>query len=137
LTGQDIITKAMVNNYVKNSIVKPPIKKHYKNYHIGFLIVVILLKPSFTMAEISEMIEIYNHLDSKTFDRDFNHFVRSYEEALQEIFRTGRIVQKDVSDCTPEQALMISAIQTAVRHIYTQHLLSKIKKLPATADSAQ
>ena len=29
---EKVITSNMVNNYVKNSIVKPPIKKHYKRY---------------------------------------------------------------------------------------------------------
>ena len=35
-----VITSNMVNNYVKNSIVHPPIKKHYKQYHLAYLIAV-------------------------------------------------------------------------------------------------
>ena len=55
---EKIITSSMVNNYVKNSIVKAPEKKKYSRKHIAYLIIVCLLKKSFSLTEIVKFIDI-------------------------------------------------------------------------------
>ena len=64
---KNVITSNMVNNYVKNSIVKPPIKKHYKPYHLAFLIAVCILKRCYSLTEITQLIEIEQAMEEYTF----------------------------------------------------------------------
>ncbi|EOS60817.1 hypothetical protein C815_00825 [Firmicutes bacterium M10-2] len=117
------ITKSMVNNYVKNSVLIPPIKKRYNKNHIGYLIVVCLLKQCFSLAEISEMIEIYRNLKDKKIQMHYNHFMVSFETCLHEVFEKEQISFQLYKDPTKEQALMESAIKTVVYKLYTQYLL--------------
>ena len=38
--GEKLITPSMINNYVKQKIVKPPVKKRYDKMHLAYLFVV-------------------------------------------------------------------------------------------------
>ncbi len=124
LDDSPVLTRSMVNNYVKNGIVKPPKKKQYKRYHQAYIIVVILLKPCFSMSEITKMIEIYNHLDNHSFQTDYDHFIEIYEKSLSDVLEHGTISYRMFTQPTPEQELMISAIHTSVLHFYTQKMLT-------------
>ena len=79
----------MVNNYVKNSIVKPPIKKHYKRYHLAFLIVVCILKRCYSLAEISKLIEIQNEMEHSDLEKAYDAFSICFEECLHATFADG------------------------------------------------
>lgn len=51
------ITKTMINNYTKNGIIKPAIKKKYDREHIFMMIVVCMLKRSLSLGEIKTLID--------------------------------------------------------------------------------
>lgn len=51
---QQIITSAMVNNYVKLKLIPKPIKKKYNKEHIAYLIAITLLKQILTIAEVKD-----------------------------------------------------------------------------------
>ncbi len=118
-----VLTKSMINNYVKNSIVKAPVKKQYSNYHLAYLMVVILLKPCFSLQEISKMITIYHNLDDHDVSRDYNRFITIYESSIHDLMETGNISFRLYDHPSPAQQLMTSAITCAVMHLYTQYQL--------------
>lgn len=120
------ITKSMVNNYVKNSVLIPPVKKKYNRNHIGYLIVVCLLKQCFSLAEIGEMIEIYRNLKDKKIQLHYDHFMMSFETCLHEVFEKEQISFQLYEDPTKEQTLMESGIKTVVYKLYTQYLLRSL-----------
>ncbi len=116
------ITPSMINNYVKTSIVKRPLKKRYKPYHLAYLYVVMVLKQCFTLQEISALIAIYSSLNNqKDTERHFNAFARIFESLLHEVMETGNASQTFYEDPTKEQTLMIDVIRTAVCRIYAAH----------------
>ena len=41
---ETIITKTMINNYVKQGLIKPPRKKKYSRLHIATLIVICIVR---------------------------------------------------------------------------------------------
>ena len=41
---EKVVTKTMINNYVKHGILKPPVNKKYNKEHIARLIVICILK---------------------------------------------------------------------------------------------
>ena len=52
------ITPSMINNYVKQDVMKAPVKKKYDRKHIAYLFVICILKRSMSILEIKESIEI-------------------------------------------------------------------------------
>ena len=51
-----IITKTMINNYVKQQVIPPPIKKKYNREHIASLFVICILKQVYSINNISDLI---------------------------------------------------------------------------------
>lgn len=114
-----IITSSMVNNYVKSSIVKPPIKKHYTQYHLAYLIVVCILKRCYSLTEISNLLNIYQNLSKASVGDAYNEFVDLFESYLHEIMEHGKVTQQ-VEDVTDYQRLMDNVIKSIVYKIYAE-----------------
>lgn len=118
--NEKIITNSMVNNYVKNSIVKPPIKKHYKRYHIAFLIVVSILKRVYSLNEISQMIKIQTDMKNSDLEAAYDTFSIYFENCLHEIVTQGHFSQNETAVHNSYQLLLMSVIQSVVLKIYVQ-----------------
>ena len=52
--GKRIMTKTMVNNYVKQKFISPPVNKKYDRTAVASLFVIAVLKPVYTINEISK-----------------------------------------------------------------------------------
>ena len=53
---ENIITKSMINNYVKQNVIEKPFKKRYKRFHVSYLIIISTLKRVLSISEISKII---------------------------------------------------------------------------------
>lgn len=58
-----ILTKTMINNYTKNKLIEPPIKKKYSKDHILSLIIIYHLKSILSINDINKIFK--NTKDSK------------------------------------------------------------------------
>nr|WP_304597784.1 DUF1836 domain-containing protein [Dubosiella newyorkensis] len=129
LEGKEmVITKSMVNNYVKHSMVPQPIKKYYKPYHVGYLIVVCILKCCFSLKDISKMINIYRNMKDDHIELHYNRFTSIFEKNLKEIFLSNTLPNLTYESPSPEQQLMESTIRTVVYKIYSQSLLHSMSE---------
>lgn len=65
------ITKSMINNYVKKGIIMAPIKKKYSRYQLAAVILIALLKGSFSITSIHEGISqvTINNYPQQAYDR--------------------------------------------------------------------
>lgn len=116
-----VITSNMVNNYVKNSLVHPPIKKHYKQYHLAFLIAVSILKRCFSLAEITRFIEIEQAMDAPSISLVYDSFSSCFDHYLHQIIEYGFIKDEYfLENPKKEQALMANIVKTVVFKIYTE-----------------
>ena len=130
------ITASMVNNYVKSSIVKPPVKKKYKDYHLAFLIVVCLLKRCYSLSEIEQMIQIHSNIfDPERYHMSFDSFIGTFERSLHEIMETGQVVTSSFEHPTPEQNLMETAIHAVVCKICTEYKLLEFEEINVHSNS--
>jgi len=77
----ELLTKTMINNYVKNNIIEAPIKKQYSKIHISKLIVICVLKQVYSMQDIKTLIGIA--LRDSNIETAYNKFCNLFEEALQ------------------------------------------------------
>lgn len=90
-----ILTKTMINNYAKNDLLPPPIKKKYSKEHILMLIFIYYFK---NILSISDIQAILNPITEKYFGSggDFN-----LENIYAEVFRLEKSeashFQKDIA----------------------------------------
>lgn len=50
------VTSTMINNYVKQDIIRPSKKKKYQRYHLAFLYLIFLLKPVVNLYDITGLL---------------------------------------------------------------------------------
>lgn len=117
---EKIITHSMVNNYVKNSIVKPPVKKHYKRYHLAFLIVVLILKRCYSLTEISKLIEIHNQMEHSDLEKSYDAFSFCFENCLHEIIKEGNAGKLPIQNENWQKQLLINVVQSVVFKMYAE-----------------
>ena len=121
---EKFITKAMINNYVKTSIVAPPIKKHYTKQHIAYFIVVTILKRCYSMSQISQLIEIHTHMESSSVEQAYDLFISLFEDSLNDLFSLNETEHAFIST-NQEKKLMEHVIQCIVYKIHTEYVLSQ------------
>ena len=63
-SNEKIITKTMINNYVKQEIIEPPINKKYNKLHIAELFVICILKQVYSISEVKSLIKIALEVNS-------------------------------------------------------------------------
>ena len=61
-TENQVLTKTMINNYVKNKLIEPPKKKKYSKVQLAKLFVICILKQVYSMNDIKDLILHYNIL---------------------------------------------------------------------------
>lgn len=67
-----ILTKTMINNYVKLHFVQPPIRRKYDRLTVASLFVIAVLKPVYTIEEIGYLIRLsLGHSNPKAAYDDF------------------------------------------------------------------
>lgn len=79
-----IITPSMVNNYVKQGMIAPPHAKKYTRSHIAQLVVIGILKHTFSISEINQLIE--QQIASFDTDVAYDYFCTALENACHALF---------------------------------------------------
>lgn len=111
------ITSTMVNNYVKQKLVKPPIKKKYTRLHLAYLIVVFILKKVYSIQEIVQLIAIQIH--SFPIDTAYDVFCDVFEKTLIGVFTQSQ-PDIDYGNASAQLANMLQVVVTSVAcKIYT------------------
>ena len=111
-----LITKTMINNYVKQGIIKPPEKKKYNKEHIACLFVICSLKTVYSISNISDLIDV--GINKFKIDSSYNKFCTLFEYALKSIFKNKRI--EFPSTNIKEQILLQNVIQSVAYKIYVE-----------------
>lgn len=79
--GEDkILTKTMINNYAKNDLLPPPIKKKYSKEHMMILIMIYYLKGVLSFSDIQKLLE---PITEKYFQADGDF---TLEDIYKEVF---------------------------------------------------
>lgn len=82
---EQIVTAAMINNYVKLKLIPKPIKKRYSKEHIAYLIAITLLKQILSIAEVRDGIAYQARLTGT--HNAYNLFCDEQEKAFQQVAR--------------------------------------------------
>ncbi|MDD6190846.1 MAG: DUF1836 domain-containing protein [Firmicutes bacterium] len=118
-SGKQLITRTMVNNYVKQRYIDSPENKKYNRLTIARLFVITLLKPVYTIDEISRLIQ--RGIDFKDAEFSYNQFCDMVETAVKHAFE-GTTMPKSREITDPNDMFWhvcnSFASQLYVRHEY-------------------
>ncbi len=117
---EKLITSSMVNNYVKQGLVSPPIKKKYTKHHIAYIIVVCTLKQILSISEICDLIKI--QIDTYPIEEAYDYFAREMEKAFKLAFLGDENVEESTNN-THEAKIVRLATKSLANKIYLQKYL--------------
>lgn len=115
-TDEKIITKTMINNYVKHEIISPPQNKKYNKLHIAELFVICILKQVYSIGDIKQFIKIA--LNTSTADTSYNNFCSILEHSLISTFNDTSL--SNFQTTTKEQYLLKNVVQSFACKLYVQ-----------------
>jgi len=82
--GKKMMTKTMVNNYVKQKVINPPINKRYDRLSVASLFVVCILKTVYRMDDIAKLIHLALEVNAP--DVSYDRFCDAVEQAVSIIY---------------------------------------------------
>lgn len=113
-----VLTSSMLNNYVKQSLMPAPIKKRYSKQHIAFLIVITLMKQTFSLSEIETTLNLA--LKETSLKEFYNEFVHQQEQSLAFVSQNMQANESNVEK--PNQ--LIQAVTLAIAtSLYSKQLI--------------
>ena len=119
-----IITKTMINNYVKQGILTPPTKKKYNNEHIAYLFVICILKQVYSISDIAGLIELA--IKTTSLQEAYNIFCTELEFAIETTFANSTTSEfEDLPSATdevvsPERYLLKKVVATYANKLYVE-----------------
>lgn len=118
------LTPTMLNNYVKQKVVKPPKDKKYNEKHLAYLIVVCILKQVYTLTEICELIKI--QIGTCPIEQAYDRFCTELEKSLKIVFRSEYDqLGKEYENITPQGELVRAGAMSFAHKIFIQKYLSE------------
>lgn len=117
---EKIITSAMINNYVKQKITKPPVNKKYTRYHVAFLYVVCVLKNIVSLSDIC--IGVGTLLNGRHSAEAFDMFCTEFDAAIAAVFGDESVERKQP---TTDAERILRAVTTASANVlYAKYYIS-------------
>lgn len=110
------ITKTMINNYVKNGVINPPVAKKYNRDHIAYLFVIFILKQIYSIDEIKKLLGLA--IQTSPIDQSYNRFCTELEKAIKMTFTGENYINNN--RLSQEQYLLRNAVQSFANKLYVQ-----------------
>ena len=111
-----IITKTMINNYVKQGLIKPPKKKKYCRLHIATLLVICILKQIYSINDINELMMLA--IKTVKFNSAYDQFCEALEKAI--LYTFEGVEYSIPENMTFEQSLLKSVAQSFASKLYVE-----------------
>lgn len=113
-----VITKSMINNYVKHTVIKPAINKKYNKEHIATLFVICILKPLYSINDIATMIKSA----TKTIPMQiiYNNFCNELEDAISAIFAGKEYIPEEQT--TFDKYVLKRLVYSFANKLYTDKI---------------
>ncbi len=113
---EKIITKTMINNYVKQGIIPAPEKKKYNKTHIAYLLVICILKQVYSISDIGELITLT--IKNYKTDKAYNRFCANLEISIKHVFTKKEF--PNYNQMNEEQYLLKNVVQSFANKLYVE-----------------
>lgn len=118
---EKIITKTMINNYVKQNIIEPPQNKKYNKEHMASLFVIFVLKQVYSINDIKKLICLA--METSPIEQAYNRFCSELEKAIRIVFAEKNYVKN--SKLSEEQYILRNVVQSFANKLYVQKIYLK------------
>lgn len=113
-----IITKTMINNYVKQGILDSPNGKKYNKIHIAKLFVICILKQVYSISDINELIKLA--IKTVPVEKAYDRFCIELENA---IYTTFCVEQSNIKKkVTKEHYILINVVNSFANKLYVEKI---------------
>ena len=125
----DVLTSAMVNNYIKDGLLPRAEGKRYNQTHLAYLTAISALKQVLSVKEIKTLIQ--DGAEGREPERLYNYFCRELDRVLGETAAEldENLPQKDLARLALDLAL-----HSYVHKLACQRILSLLEKEEALSD---
>ena len=119
-----IITKTMINNYVKQKVLESPIKKKYNRNNLAYLIIICILKQVYSINDIDKLIKI--GIRNTPINIAYNRFCDFLESSIDYTFNGTKTLEDFKS--SQLEYLLFNVCQTFASKLYVEKkFLGKFK----------
>lgn len=118
---EKLITKTMINNYVKQDIIKPPVNKKYNKEHVASLFVIFILKQIYSINDIKKLIGLA--METSPIEQAYNRFCSELEKAIRIVFAEKNYIKN--SKLSEEQYILRNVVQSFANKLYVQRIYLK------------
>ena len=115
---EKLITKTMINNYVKHHVIKPPINKKYSKEHTASLFVIFILKEVYSIHDIKKLINLA--IETSPIELAYNRFCSELEKAIRIVFAEKNYIKN--SRLSQEQYILRNCVQAFAHKLYVQKI---------------
>lgn len=134
--GEKLLTPSMVNNYVKQRLLPPPVRKKYGRKHIALLIMICTLKQSIGMSAVAGMLPPD---DEAVIQQEYERFAASYLRISRYVVEQAKqsaapVFNADVNTGAEVNDLIIGA---AVAASFARLFAGKLISLGAPEEPAE
>ena len=114
----NVLTKTMVNNYVKQKIIAAPIQKKYSRNNIAYLFIICILKQVYSINDIDKLIKFT--LESTPIEFAYNRFCDVLESAIKSTFFDKKFVYEKSSN--ENSYVLLNVVQTISSKLYVEKM---------------
>lgn len=118
---EKIITKTMINNYVKQNVIKPPVNKKYNKEHVASLFVIFILKQVYSINDIKRLISLA--IETSPIEMAYNRFCSELEKAIRIVFAEKNYIKN--TKLSDEQYILRNVVQSFANKLYVQKIYLK------------
>lgn len=119
----DMLTSAMVNNYIKDGLLPRAEGKRYSQTHLAYLTAICALKQVLSVKEIKTLIQ--DGSEGREPERLYNYFCRELDRAMNE---TAADLDEDLPQEDLARLALDLALHSYVHKLACQRILSLLHK---------
>lgn len=113
---QNVLTKTMINNYVKQKIIEAPVKKKYNRNNMAYLFVICILKQCYSINDIGNLIKYT--LETTPLELAYNRFCDVLESAIKCTFSDKKFIYE--KSATDNGYVLLNVVQTIASKMYVE-----------------
>ena len=113
---EKIITKTMINNYVKQEVIQPPVKKKYNRTHIAYLFVICILKQIYSINDISQLIKLA--IQTCSIEEGYNKFCLELEKSINLVFKGKQYEENE--EISSQRYILKNVVQSFANKLYVE-----------------
>lgn len=126
------ITPAMINNYIKQKIMPPTVKKHYFRHHLACLLIICILKESVNISDIPQLLP--DRMTESNMKEIYTHFLSVYRSTAEENQRHCELLLGNI-DLNDRDDTRRAALQLALSSTMSVSLFRQFIDLPSQSQS--